>query len=109
MKMKMSCDTKLQKNENDNENTTSGDNVNTSYIVDAIPRHKCENRFNYTNIQLAERRKVLKDLEKLYPHLPYGWIEMMYDFEKNTPKEEIDEIINTGKWETESKYQHPIQ
>ena len=70
----------------------------------AIPRHVPENPYNYTNLQLAERKKALRDLERDYPNLPFGWLEMIYDFEKNTPKEEVEDIINKGRWEVPGKY-----
>ena len=73
---------------------------------EVIPRHVPSNPYNYTNLQLAERKHALKLLEREYPHLPFGWIEMCYDFEYNTPKEEIDKIINEGLWESGGR-EHP--
>ena len=69
-----------------------------------IPRHQPENPYNYTNLELAERKKALRDLERDYPNLPYAWLEMVYDFHKNTPEEEVKEIINSGKWEKPGKF-----
>lgn len=71
--------------------------------VDNIPRHKSENPFNYTKMQLAHRSKAIKDAEKDYPGIPPTWIEMMYDVVENKSKEEIEEIINSGAWETPAK------
>ena len=65
-----------------------------------IPRHKPENPFGYNPLQLAERSKALKDMERDYPNLPYAWLELSYDFVKNRPEEEINQIINSGEWET---------
>ena len=79
--MKMNCDTS---NVNDTE----------------IPRHVPENPYNYTKLELAERKKTLKLMEADYPNLPFGWLEMVYDFNKNTPEEEVIKIINEGKFET---------
>ena len=75
--------------------------------LECIPRHVPNNPYNYTKLQLAERKQALKLLEREYPNLPFGWIEMCYDFEKNTPKEEIEEIINEGLWESGGR-DHPI-
>ena len=69
-----------------------------------IPRHTPSNPYNYTNVQLAERKKALKELAEIYPSLPFAWIEMAYDFEKNTPYEDIQSIINEKKWETPGKF-----
>ena len=63
-----------------------------------------ENPYNYTKVQLAERKKALRELEQIYPNLPFGWIEMCYDFEKNTPSEEVEDIINTGRFEVPGKF-----
>ena len=51
-----------------------------------IPRHVPSNPYNYTPAQLAERKKTVKDLAEIYPSLPFAWLEMAYDFEKNTPR-----------------------
>lgn len=72
--------------------------------ITEIKRYEPDNPYNYTKVQLAERKKALKDIEKDYPNLPYAWIEMIYDWEKNTPKEEVERIINSGEFEVPSKY-----
>lgn len=72
--------------------------------ITEIKRYEPENPYNYTKVQLAERKKALKDIEKDYPNLPYAWIEMIYDWEYNTPKEEVERIINSGEFEVPSKF-----
>jgi len=72
--------------------------------TEEIPRHVPENHYNYTNVELAERKKALRDMERDYPHLPFGWLELVYDFEKNTPKEEVEKIINEGTFEVPGKF-----
>ena len=67
-------------------------------IDEAIPRHQPDNPYNYSNLQIAQRKKALLDMKKDYPNIPDGWLEMAYDYHENTPKEEIEEIINTDKW-----------
>ena len=66
---------------------------------EVIPRYIPENPYKYSIIQIAERKRALRDLVTDYPTLPYGWLEMAYDFEKNTDPEEIKKIINDGLWE----------
>ena len=73
-------------------------------VSECIPRHEPSNPYNYNGAQLAERKKTLKDLAEVYPHLPFAWLEMVYDFEKNTPREEIQQIINSKKWEKPGKF-----
>jgi len=43
-------------------------------------------------------------MERDYPHLPFGWLEMCYDFVENTDSESVNEIINSKKWETPGKF-----
>ena len=74
--------------------------------IQDIPRHQPENHYNYTAVQLAERKKALKDLQRDYPHLPYAWLEMTYDWHKNTPNEEVEKIMNEGLWEGNGR-EHP--
>ena len=66
---------------------------------EVISRHIPDNPYTYSIIQMAERKRALRDLVTDYPTLPYGWLEMAYDFEKNTDPEEIKKIINDGLWE----------
>lgn len=87
----------------DTENTASN-SLNESKEMQCIPRHEPSNPYNYNGAQLAERKKTLKDLAEVYPHLPFAWLEMVYDFEKNTPREEIQKIINSKKWEKPGKF-----
>ena len=68
-----------------------------------IPRHTPSNPYNYTPAQLAERKKTLKDLAEVYPSLPFAWLEMAYDFEKNTSREELQRIIHEKLWEKPGK------
>lgn len=68
-------------------------------ILEEIPRHEPENPFKYSKLQLAERLKALKDMQRDYPNLPYGHLEMVFDFVKNTEPEEVQKIIESGLWE----------
>lgn len=74
--------------------------------IQDIPRHQPENHYNYTAVQLAERKKALIDLQRDYPHVPYAWLEMTYDWHKNTPNEEVEKIMNEGLWEGNGR-EHP--
>lgn len=84
------------------QETSLIESINPNH-VDNIPRHKPDNPFNYTKMQLAQRSKAIKDAEKDYPNIPPSWIEMMYDVVENKSKEEVEEIINSGAWETPAK------
>ena len=69
------------------EQTDKNESVNDNDT--AIPRHVPSNPYNYTPEELNLRKQTLKNLVLDYPNLPFGWLEMAYDFEKNTPQEEI--------------------
>ena len=79
----------------------------SSYEIDTIPRHEPENPFKYTRKQLAERKRVLKDIRRDYPTVPVAWAEMIYDFCQNTPEEEIENIIESGLWDEPGKHSNP--
>ena len=83
------------------------DNSGADEELNRIPRHVPSNPYNYSGAQLAERKKTLKDLAEVYPHLPFAWLEMVYDFEKNTSREEIQKIINNKLWEKPGKFTSP--
>ena len=74
--------------------------------MDEIPRHQPENHYNYTAVQLAERKKALRDMQRDYPDVPYAWLEMLYDWHKNTPNEKVEKIMNEGLWEGNGR-RHP--
>ena len=94
--------------ESDNDNIWQLPNTqntqDTEGSHDEIPRHQPSNPYNYTNLELAERKNTLKVMERDYPKLPYAWLEMVYDFNKNTPKEEVDKIINESLWEGPGRF-----
>ena len=69
-----------------------------------IPRHVPDNPYNYSPEDLIVRKKALRDLVLDYPTLPVGGLEMAYDFEKNTPQEEIKKIIAEKLWEGPGKF-----
>ena len=89
------------------EDTTLNECDNTLNDNVIIPRHEPSNPYNYSGAQLAERKKTLKDLEEIYPHLPFAWLEMAYDFEKNTPRDEIQKIITDKLFEKPGKFTFP--
>ena len=76
----------------------------TLSIDEVFPRHKEENPFHYTELEKAERVKAIRDMAKDYPNLSGAWLDMAYDFCKNTPKEEVEDIINSGKWEKQGRF-----
>ena len=84
---------------------SESDNLSNEISM-CIPRHTPSNPYNYNGAQLAERKKTLKDLAEVYPSLPFAWLEMAYDFEKNTSREEIQRIIHEKLWEKPGKFTH---
>ena len=70
--------------------------------ISELPRHKPNNPYNYSKLDLAKRKKALIDIERDFPNVPKMWAEWLYDVMTNKPQEEVEEIINSGKWETPS-------
>ena len=73
-----------------------------------IPRYKASNPFNYDNLTIAHRKKEIEAAIKDYPNVPSHTIEMAWDLIQNNPKEEMDEIINTGRWEKAPKKERAV-
>jgi hypothetical protein len=73
-------------------------------VTDEIPRHEPENPYNYTPLELAERKKALRDMERDYPDLPFGWLEMVYDWHAHQNADVVKEIINQKTFECPSKF-----
>jgi len=68
-------------------------------LTKEFPRYEEPNHFNYTNLELAKRKKAINDALKDYPNLPAKWIEWVYDLIENKPADEVKKIINEGLWE----------
>jgi len=76
--------------------------------VEGIPRYEKPNPYNYTKVQLAEKKSAVRAMIKDYPTVPPMWCEWLYDVITNKPKEEVEKIINEGLWETPSKFAKPL-
>ena len=72
-----------------------------SCCVKDVPRHSPSNPYNYTNVELAKKKKALIDAQRDFPNVPAQWIEWMYDVVEHMPADEAEEIINKGLWETQ--------
>lgn len=72
--------------------------------IDEIPRHEPSNPYNYTKIQIAKRQMQLKQMEKDFPNVPYGWLELVWDFCENKTEDELNEIIESGAFEGKSAF-----
>ena len=60
---------------------------------------------DYTPAELAEKEACMRRLSIEYPDLTAWHHELVYDFCATTPQAQIDEIIESGKWEnTPSKF-----
>ena len=76
-------------------------------IEGELSRHVPDNPYGYTNLEKAERAKAIKDMAKDYPNLPGSWLDMVYDFWKNTPSDEVERIISDGAWEKPGTFSNP--
>jgi|TARA_A100001015_G_scaffold315516_1_gene427521 hypothetical protein len=61
--------------------------------VPGFERVKNENPFGYTEDQLGEKKLALKTMMELYPGVPYSHAEWVYDLCKNTPEEQLKQIM----------------
>jgi len=69
-----------------------------------IPRYQPDNPFKFTPLELAKRKKALMEMERDYPHLPWQWLEMTYDYCATTPPNELDQIIEERRFETPGRF-----
>ena len=68
-------------------------------VEEEFERYKEPNSFNYTELELAKRKKALIDAEKDFPLVPPKWIEWMYDVLEQKDEEEVKKIIENKEWE----------
>ncbi len=68
-----------------------------------LPKYQAPNPYNYTKVQLAHRKVAIKAMIRDFPTVSPMWVEWIYDVIENTPKDEVEAIINEGKWEVPSK------
>ena len=73
-------------------------------IDEEFDRYQPSNPLNYTKLELAKKKKMMNDIKRDYPNLPDAWVEMVLDFEKVTPPEEMERIINEGTFEVPGKF-----
>jgi len=69
-----------------------------------LPKYIPPNPYNYTKAELAKRKRDIKAMIKDFPAVSPMWVEWIYDTIENTPKEEVEKIINEGLWEGPSKF-----
>lgn len=72
---------------------------NPLVVEDVLPRYKESNPRNYDELTLARKRVELKAMIAHYKDMSPAWLEMCWDFVENTPKERINEIIETKEFE----------
>jgi hypothetical protein len=69
-----------------------------------LPKYEKPNPYNYTKVQLAKRTQDIKAMIRDFPTVQPMWCEWLYDVIENTPKDEVEAIINEGRWEVPSKF-----
>ena len=63
-----------------------------TFHVEGLERKTADNPYMYTEDQLATRKRMLKEMEALYPDVEPLWREWVYDLCANTPTVEMEEI-----------------
>ena len=61
------------------------------------------NPCGYTLLQMKKKDLAMKEMMKDYPKIPEMWISWIYDYCTNTPQEEVEDVINNGKWKVPTK------
>lgn len=69
-----------------------------------LPKYIAPNPYNYTNLQIAKRKRDIKAMIRDFPTVSPMWCEWLYDVIENMPKDEVDKIVNEGQWEVPSKF-----
>ena len=72
----------------------NGNNVNEEF-----PRRERPNPWNWNNEQMARRDMEVKAALEKHPTVPEKWLEWAWDITESKSKEELDDIVNNGKWE----------
>ena len=70
------------------------------------PKKRALHGYKYTAKEQAEKDMVIKQMLRDFPNTPGGELmcEWVYDFVKQTPQSELDEIMETGKFDVPSKF-----
>lgn len=63
-----------------------------------LERYKTPNPYNYNNLELAQRRIEVDECKKRHPNVPAFYIEMVYDYIKNTPENLVNQNIIEDIW-----------
>ena len=70
------------------------------------PKKRALHGYQYSPKEQAEKDMVIKHMLRDFPNTPGGELmcEWVYDFVKQTPQSELDEIMETGKFDVPSKF-----
>ena len=63
-----------------------------TFHVEGLERKTADNPYGYTEDQMATRKRMLKEMEALYPDVEPLWREWVYDLCVNTPIQELEEM-----------------
>ena len=72
--------------------------------INELPRYQPENPYNYSNVELAQRTKAIKDIQKDYPKVNISWVEWLYDTIENLPEAEVQDIIEKNLWDKPGRH-----
>lgn len=67
-------------------------------ITEALERYKPDNKLNYTNLELAEKEKWIREAKKDYPNIPEQFISWAIDYRKILGDAKFNEMINNGEF-----------
>lgn len=72
-----------------------------------LPRYEDPNVMGYTKLEKAEKLRCVKELEKMFPNLPWKWLDYIYDYHFLQDKTELEKRIEAGEFEKKSVFRVP--
>jgi hypothetical protein len=63
-----------------------------TFHVEGLERKQADNPYGYTEEQQADKKRVLREMEDLYPDVAPLWRDWVYDLCVNTPADELAEM-----------------
>jgi len=75
--------------------------------LDEFSRYEDPNPLGLTNLEKAQKKQQVAELEKLFPRVPWKFLEMLWDYHHIQDKDELEKKINEGYFEKKTKKRIP--
>jgi len=74
-----------------------------------IPRAEEDNPEGLTKLQLMERERAVREMQKLYPNVSPMFAQYCWNYIRRQGLEKVREQINSGEFEKPSRFAVPTQ